>query len=115
VLAVAMTTFLVSLAGIPPTAGFWGKFVIFQAALDRGDIGPWLAAIMVLNSVISLGYYLAVARQMVLVPSEVERRRPRVPGLVTGLVMLGALVVVVVFIYPDLFARFPQGATLVTR
>jgi NADH-quinone oxidoreductase subunit N len=115
ILAVAMTTFLVSLAGIPPTAGFWGKFVIFQAAIDRGDIGVWLAAIMVVNSVISLGYYLSVARQMVLVPSEVERRRPRVPGLVTGLVLLGALVVIVVFIYPDLFARFPQGATLVTR
>jgi NADH-quinone oxidoreductase subunit N len=115
ILAVAMTTFLVSLAGVPPTAGFWGKFVIFQAAIDRGDIGPWLAAIMVLNSVISLGYYLAVARQMVLVPSEVERRRPRVPGLVTGLILLGALAVIVVFIYPDLFARFPQDATLVPR
>ena len=114
-LVVAMTAFLVSLAGIPPTAGFWGKFVIFQVALDRGDIGPWLAGIMVLNSVISLGYYLGIAREMVLVPSEVERRRPRVPGLVTGLVLLGALAVVVIFIYPDLFARFPDGATLVGR
>ena len=111
VLAVAMTTFLVSLGGVPPTAGFWAKFTIFQVALDRGGIGPWLAGIMVLNSVISLGYYLMVARQMVLTPSDVERRA-RVPGLVGALVLLGVLVIVAVGIYPDLFARFPHGATL---
>jgi NADH-quinone oxidoreductase subunit N len=111
VLAVAMTTFLISLGGVPPTAGFWAKFSIFQAALDRGDIGPWLAGIMVLNSVISLGYYLMVAKQMVLVPSE-DERRARVPGLVGALALLGVLAVVAVGIYPDLFARFPQGATL---
>jgi NADH-quinone oxidoreductase subunit N len=101
----------VSLGGVPPTAGFWAKFTIFQVALDRGGIGPWLAGIMVLNSVISLGYYLMVARQMVLTPSDVERRA-RVPGLVGALALLGVLVIVSVGIYPDLFARFPHGATL---
>jgi NADH-quinone oxidoreductase subunit N len=111
VLAVAMTTFLVSLGGVPPTAGFWAKFTIFQVALDRGDIGPWLAGIMVLNSVISLGYYLMIARQMVLTPTDSDRRA-RVPGLVGAMALLGVLVIVAVGIYPDLFARFPQGATL---
>ena len=111
-MAVAMTTFMVSLGGVPPTAGFWAKVSIFFAAIERGGIGVWLAVIMVVNSVISLGYYLAVARQMVLLPSDVERR-PRVPGLVAGLALLGALVVVVVFVYPDLFLRLPPGATLV--
>jgi len=111
VLAVAMTTFLISLGGVPPTAGFWGKFTIFQVALDRGGIGPWLAGIMVLNSVISLGYYLMVAKQMVLVPSE-DGRRARIPSLVAAVALLGVIVIVAVGIYPDLFARFPGGATL---
>src|SRR5213078_2927088 len=52
-LALSMTVFLVSLAGVPPFAGFWGKFFIFRAAIDRGSLGPWLAAAMVINSVIS--------------------------------------------------------------
>ena len=111
ILAVAMTTFLVSLGGVPPTAGFWAKFSIFQVALDRGGIGPWLAGIMVLNSVVSLGYYLMVAKQMVLTPSPTERRA-RVPGMVGAMALLGVIVIVVVGIYPDLFARFPEGATL---
>jgi NADH-quinone oxidoreductase subunit N len=112
-LAVAMTVFMVSLGGVPPTAGFWAKFTIFDAAITRGGIGPWLAVIMVVNSVISLGYYLSVARVMILVPG--EERPARVPGLVTGLALLAALAVFVVFVYPDLFARFPPGATLVGR
>jgi NADH:ubiquinone oxidoreductase subunit 2 (subunit N) len=66
---------------------------------------------MVINSVISLGYYLMVARTMVLTPA-VDERRARVPGLVGALALLGVLVVIAVGIYPDLFARFPQGATL---
>jgi NADH:ubiquinone oxidoreductase subunit 2 (subunit N) len=66
---------------------------------------------MVINSVISLGYYLMVAKQMVLVPSE-DERRARVPSIVAALALLGVIVVVAVGIYPDLFARFPEGATL---
>src|SRR5262249_61507444 len=51
--AIAMATCLVSLAGIPPTAGFWGKFFIFVAAIHRGDVGVWLARALVLNPVSS--------------------------------------------------------------
>jgi NADH-quinone oxidoreductase subunit N len=96
---------------VPPTAGFWAKFSIFQVALDRGGIGPWLAGIMVLNSVVSLGYYLMVAKQMVLTPSLTDRRA-RVPGMVGAMALLGVIVIVAVGIYPDLFAKFPQGVTL---
>jgi NADH-quinone oxidoreductase subunit N len=112
-LAVSMTLFLVSLAGIPPTAGFWAKFVIFNAAIARGGIGPWLAVIMVVNSVISLGYYLGVAREMVLVPG--DERRPAVPRLVTAVTVLAALAVFVVFIDPNIFTNIPGNSTLVPR
>ncbi len=57
-LAVAMSIFLVSLMGIPPTAGFAGKFYIFAGAVEAGYI--WLVVIGVLNSAVSLYYYLRV-------------------------------------------------------
>ena len=56
--AVAMAIFLFALMGLPPTAGFAGKFFIFAGAVKAGYI--WLAIIGVLNSAISLYYYLRV-------------------------------------------------------
>ncbi|HSK11184.1 MAG TPA: NADH-quinone oxidoreductase subunit N [Vicinamibacterales bacterium] len=56
--ALAMLLFLLSLGGIPPTAGFMGKFWLFSAAIDGGFY--WLALIGVLNSAVSLYYYLRV-------------------------------------------------------
>jgi NADH-quinone oxidoreductase subunit N len=58
VLAAAMTIFLFSLAGMPPTAGFIGKFYLFSGAIQQGYI--WLAVIGVLNSAASVYYYLRV-------------------------------------------------------
>jgi NADH-quinone oxidoreductase subunit N len=110
VLALAMAMFMVSLAGIPPMAGFWGKFFIFGVAVDAGQ--AWLAIVMVVNSVVSLYYYVAIVRQMYFV--DVPEARPlRAPALVTGVVATAAVVVLAVGIFPDLFARFPPGATLV--
>jgi NADH-quinone oxidoreductase subunit N len=57
-LGVAMTIFLFSLMGLPPTAGFAGKFYIFAGAIKAGYI--WLAVIGVLNSAVSLYYYLRI-------------------------------------------------------
>jgi len=56
--AAAMTIFMVSLAGIPPTAGFTGKFLLFKAAIEKGYIV--LAVIGILMSVVSVYYYLRV-------------------------------------------------------
>lgn len=58
ILALAMAVFLFSLAGIPPTAGFIGKFYLFAAAVKSGYV--WLAIIGVLNSAASVYYYLRV-------------------------------------------------------
>jgi NADH-quinone oxidoreductase subunit N len=61
-LALAMTIFLLSLAGIPPTGGFIGKYLIFQAAVRSQ---AWLLAIVgSLNAVIAAYYYLAVIMTM---------------------------------------------------
>ena len=56
--AVAMLIFMLSLGGIPPTAGFMGKLWLFSAAIESGLV--WLAVIFVINSVISLYYYYRI-------------------------------------------------------
>jgi NADH-quinone oxidoreductase subunit N len=113
-LAFAMTVFMVSLAGIPPTAGFWAKFVVFGAAIERGGIGTVLAVIMIVNSVISLYYYLAVPRQMLFV--EPEQDRPLMsPALVTAVTVITTVAVVAVGVWPEIIARFPPLSTLVER
>jgi NADH-quinone oxidoreductase subunit N len=61
-LAAAMAVFMISLAGLPPTAGFFGKFYIFAAALDAGQ--TVLAVIGVLTSVVSAYFYLRVVYTM---------------------------------------------------
>jgi NADH-quinone oxidoreductase subunit N len=60
--AALLTLFLLSLAGIPPTAGFIAKFYVFLAAYQSGWV--WLVALGALNSVISVAYYFKIIHQM---------------------------------------------------
>ena len=63
--ALCMTIFLLSLGGIPPTAGFFGKFVVFKAAMQAHDQQlVWLVVVGVINSVISIFYYLRLVTAM---------------------------------------------------
>jgi NADH-quinone oxidoreductase subunit N len=63
-LSALFVLFLISLAGIPPTAGFIAKFYVFSAALSAGWV--WLVIIAAVNSVISVGYYFKILRAMYL-------------------------------------------------
>ncbi|HQP37336.1 MAG TPA: NADH-quinone oxidoreductase subunit N [Polyangiaceae bacterium] len=70
VLAATMAIFLFSLTGLPPFAGFVGKFYIFAALIQAGGDWNWfLAAVGVVNSVVSLFYYARVIRAMYLTPA----------------------------------------------
>ena len=90
-LAGLMTIFLLSLGGIPPTAGFIGKWYIFSAAVQEGHY--WLAIIGVLTSVVSVFFYLRIVVMMYMTEGT-EIPRPRVPAAaMAGL----ALAVVAVF------------------
>jgi len=83
--AIAMLAFMLSLGGIPPTAGFMGKFWIFSAAIDAGEI--WLAVIGVVNSAISLFYYFRVVVFM-WIREEVMGSEPTLgPAMTTALVV----------------------------
>ncbi|HXI50833.1 MAG TPA: NADH-quinone oxidoreductase subunit N, partial [Candidatus Saccharimonadales bacterium] len=61
-LAGAMTLAMVSLAGIPPLAGFFGKFLLFKAAIEQGPSYYWLIGVAIVGVVISLYYYFGVIR-----------------------------------------------------
>jgi NADH-quinone oxidoreductase subunit N len=91
-LAAAMAMFMFSLAGIPPTAGFVGKFYIFSAAVKAGYIG--LAIIGVLNSALSVYFYLRVTVMMYMRNPEKEFARLDLsPAMVIALIIavLGTL------------------------
>ena len=66
-LALAMLVAFLSLAGMPPLAGFFGKFYVFAAAVNAGMI--WLAFVGVLNSIIGLYYYLVVLKVVYVSPA----------------------------------------------
>jgi NADH-quinone oxidoreductase subunit N len=65
-LGALMALFMFSLAGLPPTAGFVGKFYIFSGAIEAGHLG--LAILGVINSVVSVYYYLRVVVWMYMSP-----------------------------------------------
>ena len=113
ILAVGMTVFMISLAGVPPTGGFWAKILIFRAAIDRGgSLGIWLAVLMLVNSVISVAYYFAVPRQMIF-KEPADAAPLRAPWLVTAVVSVAMVAIVVLFILPNPFARLAELSTLV--
>ena len=89
-LAGLMTIFLLSLGGLPPTAGFIGKWYIFSAAVQEGHY--WLAIIGVLTSVVSVFFYLRIVVMMYMTEGP-ETIRPRVPAAaMAGLALATAAV-----------------------
>jgi len=103
-LGALLTLFLVSLGGIPPTAGFVGKFYLFSAAVKNGYI--WLAVIGVLNSAASIYYYLRIVVYMYMRPAEDEAPVPRPPRTAFSLALcVAAAAVLILGIVPgDLLA-----------
>ncbi len=90
--------FFLSLAGIPPTAGFIGKFYVFGAALRGGFL--FLAAVGVVNSVISVFYYFSVVRAAFF--QEPKDPSPiRIPSAVTAAVAVTGVLVLLIALYPD--------------
>jgi NADH-quinone oxidoreductase subunit N len=82
VAAVGLLVAMLSLAGVPPTAGFLGEFRLFGAVLDRASVTGETAlyaliAVAVLTSLISLGYYLRVIMRMTM--HEPEGEAPTLP------------------------------------
>ena len=90
--AVGMTIFLLSLVGMPPLAGFAGKFLLFGAAIESGY--SWLAVVAILNSAISLAVYMRIVVPIFFQEAEDGQIRTYAPG--TSFVWISTFVLTVV-------------------
>lgn len=112
VTSVALTVILVSLIGLPPLAGFFGKFYIFYALVVAG--GPWMIALLVIagiNTAISLVYYLRVAKTVCIDPEPPDRGPVSIGLLPAAYVLLISLPVLIYGIYPVPLTKIAEQAT----
>ena len=95
--AAVLAVCLLSLTGLPPTAGFFAKIYVFNAAVQADLV--WLVIIAVLNTAVSAFYYLGVARQMYMTTAEGE---PDItaPLITQGLLIIAAAGVIAIGVYP---------------
>jgi NADH-quinone oxidoreductase subunit N len=98
--AVLMLIFLLSLAGIPPLAGFYGKYFIFLSLIESGHY--WLATLSVLYALFGLYYYMRVANAMFMREAMDSTRLPISVGMRFAL-GLTALATVFIGVFPERF------------
>jgi NADH-quinone oxidoreductase subunit N len=108
VLGIAMTVCMLSLAGMPLTAGFTGKFYLFSAALDAGCV--WLVVIAVLNSLVSVAYYLGVLIPMYMREGGEEIVPPSARPWLLGTVLVAVVVTLMIGLDPAGPMRVAESA-----
>ncbi len=101
--AAAMALAMLSLIGIPPTVGFFGKVALFRVAIDGNHL--WLAVVGVLASAASVFYYLRVVVTMYMEEPAEAVESPRLPGMATALALAVAATGIFLAIWPLLAAR----------
>jgi NADH-quinone oxidoreductase subunit N len=104
-LAGCLAIFILSLAGIPPLAGFLGKFVVFVAALKIGGLGApagWLVLLALAMSAVAFYYYLIVLKQALVATPAAPAPRLRVPWPAALALLAAAGLVVWLGIFPGL-------------
>lgn len=102
-MAFSMTVLLFSLAGIPPLAGFASKFVLFSSAVEASIVPAdnwmiWLAVAGVLNSALSLFYYVRVIKYIYVDKGPIERTR--LPNTMVAAVLITVIATIVIGLYP---------------
>jgi NADH-quinone oxidoreductase subunit N len=109
VAAILMLIFLLSLAGIPPTAGFIAKYYLFASVIESGHYS--LAVIAVLNAAISLYFYLRIVVAMFMRDATEKTGLSLAPGLVTAMA-LAFVFTMWIGLYPDPFISIAKQAIL---
>jgi NADH-quinone oxidoreductase subunit N len=110
VTAAALSLFLLSLLGLPVTAGFIGKLYIFNAAMEARLF--WLVVLMALTSVVGAFYYLRVIWVMYFRPPQGESAAGPLPIGVSAVVLLAAAATLVMAFFPGMVMLFAQQAAL---
>lgn len=108
-LAACFAVYLLSLAGIPPLAGWVGKFTVFAAALNLGGLaGPagWLALLAIALSAVALYYYLVMLKQALVVgPADPAAAPVPVPADAAIVLVFTALLLVLLGLFPSVVLR----------
>ncbi len=96
-----LSIFLLSLVGVPPLAGFWGKFLVFTAAIESKFV--LLAIVGVVNSVVAAFYYMRVIKCMYLEEPRVKDAGPRsVPLQIALAVVMAGVLIAGIYLAPFL-------------
>ena len=113
-LAVLMTIFLASLAGIPPLGGWYAKFGAFTAVISAENGWAYaLAVIAAVNSVVAFGYYGNLMREMWMRPAPDGDETPvRVPGSLVAALAITGIATLVLGVLPNLITRFGELSDL---
>jgi proton-translocating NADH-quinone oxidoreductase chain N len=109
--ALCMTIFVFALAGIPPTAGFMAKFVLFSSTIQAGFV--WLAVIAILNSALSLYYYARLVRYMYFLPPEGEKVETPFPYALALLLAVAGVLILCLWPAPFLHWAIEAAKVLV--
>jgi NADH-quinone oxidoreductase subunit N len=99
---------ILSLIGLPGTAGFIGKLVVFSSAVDAGLW--WLALIGVLNTVLSLGYYMRLIKSIYLDEPSESSIAVKQPKAATTVLIISSVMIVLLGIIPSLFLNLAYSA-----
>jgi NADH-quinone oxidoreductase subunit N len=111
--AMLMSVFMLSLAGLPPLAGWFAKFVMFRSVFDAGTPGATvLGVIAAVMSVVAFFYYMRVVREMWFhpVPDTVDATQLQTPFALNAAISICAVIVLIVGVYPQVFARIGELA-----
>jgi NADH-quinone oxidoreductase subunit N len=110
IISIGLVVSLLALAGVPPTAGFWSKLLLFGSALDSGlpSWAPWLAIAGVLNSALSLAYYGWIIRKMYF-EGETEKRVVE-PKSIIAVMVFSTIFLIGIGVYPDPIIEFTKNA-----
>jgi NADH-quinone oxidoreductase subunit N len=107
--AFSMMVFVFALSGIPPTAGYMSKFILFSSTIESGLV--WLAVIAILNSALSLYYYARIVKYMYFLPASGGKVSEPLPSAIAIILALAG--VLVIGIWPEPFVYWAMEAAKV--